>query len=186
MRRTSRPWVQVAASLTLAAICIVLWAATASAKFPRFELRVTATHVEAGEAIEIEAIVDGQSGVDFAAAPRLVPPVSLYRTGDLPVRGEGPGDAVPIAEVSFTPERDGVFRARLTVDEPGSYQLVSIGVWNYELAGYPEPVELSVVATSLDQAESDLPWPVLGTSLAALVTAALVGTALARRRAPTI
>ncbi|MEO7570869.1 MAG: hypothetical protein ABIX10_00375 [Acidimicrobiales bacterium] len=100
--------------------------------------------------------------------------MSLYRTADLPTSGDdGTGDATPVAEVVFRFERQGVYRAEIIVDEPGSYQLVSLNIWNVERGDFPDPIALNVVTpTEPDVPGAERPWYPIG--LAVIATSGLV------------
>lgn len=175
-----RGGVRLLAGVVAAGFCVVAWASPAAAKFWPFELRVSAERFEAGQAIDLVATVDRAFADEAANSPEVTPAVGLYRSSDLPESGdEGPGAASPVADVSFVPEGDGVFRARLSIDEPGSYQLVSMNVWNYDLAGYPEPIALTVVEPRTPESQAGAAWLAVG--VAVVVASGLV-TLVRRRR----
>lgn len=164
--------------IAVVAVLFIAFSPGAEAKMPPFELRVSRTTLEAGQSV----VVVVQLTDPTFEAPRLQPHVEVYRTADLPTAGMGVGSARPLPTVNFVNSGAGEYRARVEISEPGSYQVVSMLAWNYQLSGYPEPIELRVVAAPLAPARrvsptggssDDLaPW-VLGGAVSALALGAL-------------
>lgn len=173
------------------ALGAVTLAGPADAKMPMFEVKASRTVIEVGQTVEVVARLTDPT----FEAPGLEPPVALYRTEDLPRVGtDGVGTARPVRELRFGPPVRGVYRARVVVTEPGSYQLISMGVWNHRVVGYPEAIELRVVAAAAaepvgtfrpvasESPRGETPWAVGAAALVGL--AALAAAVIRRRRHP--
>lgn len=174
-------WKRAWMSLIAGGCAVVLAASPAGAKFFGFELEVDRSELAAGDVLHIKATVYALD--DVANNPEMVPPVEVYRTDDLPASGAMSESAKLVETVQFTNIGDGRFRGQVVLSEPGSYEIVSMGMWN-RVQGYPEPISLSV--TNARTAEATIPNE-SGVSLgwgaaAAGAAAALVGVAVIRRR----
>ena len=133
----------------------------------------------------MEATVEPYAVDAAARSSEMVPPVEVYRTDDLPVSGamsESVDHPIETVLVPFTHIGDGRFRGQVVLSEPGSYTIVSMGMWE-EVQGYPAPISLTVTdAGPPDAATPNASGVQLGWGMAAVVGAALVGGAMIRRR----
>ena len=127
-----------------------LSASPAAAKFWAFDLEVDRSEALVGQPIRVHVTVAPEFARASAGAPAMLPPVNVYRTDDLPVSGPMSGNERQAEQVNFTSVGDGEFRGEIVLSAPGSYQLVSMGIWNHEPAGYPAPVPLEILPADHD------------------------------------
>ena len=181
-------WRRVWLGLIAATGAIVLLASPAGAKFWQFELEVDGSEIAVGDTVHMEAIVADYGAEDAASLPDIVPPVEVYRTNDLPESRGLPADIEPAATMQWTNLGNGRYSGQVTPSEPGSYEIVSMGLWNMELRGYPQPISLTVTDTTPASAAPtrDTGLPIEWLALAAAATAALVGIGFVRHRGDAI
>ena len=162
----------------------MLLTSPAGAKFWQFELEVDSREIAAGEILHMEAVIAPYGVEQVRGHLEIVPPVEVYRTEDLPASGALPY-IEPVQTVDWTHDGEGRFSGRVEFAEPGSYQIVSMKIWNMEIEGYPQPISLTVTeprSTSVAEGSDNGVLPRWSAVVAAAALTALVGYGFARRR----
>ena len=179
---------KVCMGLFAAGGALVLAASPAGAKYGQFELTVDTRAITAGEILHMEAVVGPFEAEQAAIHPDNVPPVEVYRTEDLPASGGVPY-IEPVQTVDWNYVGDGRFSGQVELAEPGSYQIVSMKLWNVDTGGYPEPISVTVtdpppitVAVGSDHGLLSL-WSAV---VAVTALTALIAFGFARRRSNVI
>lgn len=177
-------WRRVWLGLIVVGGALVLSVSPAGAKFWQFELGVDNSEIAVGDTVNLKAFVADYGAEEAARLTEIVPPVEVYRTNDLPESEGLPPGIEPAATVQWTNLGDGRYSGKVTLSEPGSYEIVSMGVWNYQLRGYPQPISLTVTGpTPASVAPTRDPWlPIGWLALATAATVALVGLGFVRHR----
>lgn len=175
--------------LVAAVGALVLFTAPAEAKFWQFELAVDSHELAAGDTLHMEVVVASHAVDDAERNSAVHPPVEVYRTDELPTSGFLADENVePVGAVEWTYIGGGRFGGAVALAEPGSYEVISMGVWNMELEGYPQPVSLTVTevtpASGAATSDSGLSGGWVAVVAAAAIT--VLGFGLARRRSKLI
>ena len=139
-------WRRACAGLIVAAASVLLVAAPAGAKFWEFELELASREVVAGDVLHMEATVADWAVEQAASNPRVLPMVEVFRTTDLPAWGELGEDIAPVQRVQWEHIGEGRYRGEVTLSQPGSYEILSMRIWNRDVDGYPQPISLTVTA----------------------------------------
>lgn len=165
---------------------LVLSASPAGAKFWQFELEVASREIAAGDTLDMEVVVAPYAVEGAERNPALLPPVEIYRTDELPTSGALADENVePVQAVEWTYIGGGRFSGAVALAEPGSYEIVSMGVWNMAVQGYPQPVSVTVTEVTTASAAAGSGSGLSGGWLAVVAAAAVTvvfGYGLSRRR----
>jgi len=177
-------WRRACLGVIAAGASVLLFATPAGAKFPQFELEVTRTEVAVGDPLHLKAEVASWAVEMAASNPKVLPMVEVYRTADLPVSGELVENVEPVQRVEWEHIGEGRYSGEVTLSEPGSYEIVSMNVWNTRLEGYPQPVSLTVTEAKAPNvaASDEFGLPLAGAIVATVGVTGLITFALARRR----
>jgi hypothetical protein len=170
-----------AAGATAAFALMCVLAPPAAAKVPPFTLEVSTAQPEPRGAVTVTVVVDDVDLVSSVEGHELTGLLGLF-----PIEEVG-ADLRPLrpwqgeVEIALVHDRDGVYRGEIVApDVPGEYVLVPFpAVVNFpsdaETLGYPDPLVLTVTATSSWPLRAAVPWGIAG------LVVLLAATLLSRR-----